>query len=92
MTAALTRNNSICRCRWRRWPAPRWPVSSAARSAAPARTSSTILGVTVAFVASVVIFVDVMHGTRLQRQRLHLADLGRDCSFEIGFLIDRLTV
>ena len=52
---------------------------------------AAILGVTVALVASVVIFVDVMHGNVFNGSVYTWLTSG-ETRFEIGFLIDRLTV
>ena len=45
MAAPLSLRRCCSSCRWRRWSARSSPACSASRSAAPARTRSTILGV-----------------------------------------------
>ncbi|MGI9024251.1 MAG: NADH-quinone oxidoreductase subunit L [Burkholderiaceae bacterium] len=49
-----------------------------------------ILGVTISFVLSVMIFIDVMNGAHFDQALYTWAEIG-DIKFEIGFLIDSLT-
>ncbi|MBE0612259.1 MAG: NADH-quinone oxidoreductase subunit L [Burkholderiales bacterium] len=51
----------------------------------------TIIGVTIAFVGSVVVFFDVMHGN-VYNGSVYTWLTSGETRFEIGFLIDRLTV
>jgi NADH-quinone oxidoreductase subunit L len=51
----------------------------------------TIMGVLIAFLASVYVFVDVLHGNTWNGTVYTWATIG-DTRLEIGFLIDRLTV
>ncbi len=49
-----------------------------------------ILGVSISFVLSLLVFIDVMNGARFDQALYTWAEIG-DIKFEIGFLIDSLT-